>query len=125
MKRYEDIVRAYFNMWVTKDRTKLNEIFHTDIVYVECYGPEYHGIDQIIQWFDDWNQKSTVLCWDIKRILVCNQTVVTEWYFECNYESCIDGFDGVTIMEFDSEDKITILKEFQSKAIHEFPYETT
>ena len=32
MKPYEEIVRAYFHMWLTKDRTRLCDIFHTDII---------------------------------------------------------------------------------------------
>ena len=25
-----------------------------------------------------------------------NQTLIVEWYFRCNYDGKIDGFDGVT-----------------------------
>lgn len=35
----------------------------------------------------------------------------------------MDGFDGVTIAEFDADMKICELKEFQSKAEHYCPYE--
>ena len=35
----------------------------------------------------------------------------------------MDGFDGVTIAEFDANMKICDLKEFQSKAEHCWPYE--
>ena len=40
---------------------------------------------------------------------------VVEWYFECNYNNEIGGFDGVSIIEFDKSMKIINLKEFQSK----------
>lgn len=40
---------------------------------------------------------------------------VVEWNFECNYNNEIDGFDDVSIIEFDKSMKIINLKEFQSK----------
>ncbi len=38
--------------------------------------------------------------WDIKRVIVSGNTAIVEWYFECDYEGNVDGFDGVTIAEF-------------------------
>ena len=49
-------------------------------------------------------------------------TVVVEWYFKCDYEGNVDGFDGATIAKFDDSHKIYDLKEFQSKAEHYQPY---
>lgn len=46
---------------------------------------------------------------------------VVEWYFKCDYEGNVDGFDGVTIAEFNEDMKICDL-EFQSKAEHYYPY---
>lgn len=82
----------------------------------------YKGIGQIIRWFEDWNRKGTVLQWDIKRVIASGNTVVVEWYFKCDYEGSVDGFDGVTIAEFYADMKICDLKEFQSKAEHYYPY---
>lgn len=45
-----------------------------------------------------------------------------EWYFKCDYEGNVDGFDGVTIAESDGDMKICGLKEFQSKTEHYYPY---
>ena len=42
--------------------------------------------------------------------------------FQCDYEENMDGFDGVTIAEFNADMKICDLKEFQSKAEHYYPY---
>jgi hypothetical protein len=38
------------------------------------------------------------------------------------YDGNFDGFDGVTISDFDNDDKITRLFEFQSRPEHYFPY---
>ena len=118
----EDVIRKYFQCWLDKDINDVKEIFSDDINYSECYGSVYKGIGQIIRWFEDWNRKSTVLQWDIKRVIVSGNTVVVEWYFKCDYEGNVDGFDGVTIAEFNEDMKICDLKEFQSKAEHYCPY---
>ena len=85
--------------------------------------PEYHGIRQIQQWFHDWNQKGTVQKWDVKQIYISRNTAIIEWYFQCNYCNTPGAFDGVTIAQFDGNNKIYNLKEFQSKCDHEYPYE--
>ena len=91
--RMEDVIRKYFQCWLDKDINDVKEIFSDDIIYSECYGPVYKGIGQIIRWFDDWNRKGTVLQWDIKRVIASGNTAVVEWYFECDYEGNVDGFD--------------------------------
>ena len=53
----EEIIRNYFSCWLNKDEKPLTDIFADNIIYSECYGPEYRGIRQIQQWFYDWNQK--------------------------------------------------------------------
>jgi hypothetical protein len=45
-----------------------------------------------------------------------------EWYFQCEYDEVVSEFNGMTLIEFDSEDRIIILKEFQSKLPHYYPY---
>ena len=57
----EEIIRKYFQCWLDKDIDTVKGIFIDDIIYSECYGPVYKGIGQIIRWFEDWNQKGTVI----------------------------------------------------------------
>ncbi len=59
----------------------------------------------------------------MKRFVSQGNTTVVEWYFKCDYNNVIDGFDGVSMIDFDGNQKIKVLKEFQSKAEHYFPYE--
>lgn len=115
-------VRGYFQAWLEQDLEAVKEVFAENVVYSECYGPEYRGLSQIIRWFTEWNERGRVLEWRIKRVLQENKTLVAEWYFQCQYEGVIDGFDGVSIVDFDDEMKIVKLREFQSKAEHYFPY---
>lgn len=109
---WKQLLENIFNDSWIKDIDAVKEIFSDDIIYSECYGPVYNGIGQIIRWFEDWNRKGTVLQWNIKRVIVSENTAVVEWYFKCDYEGNVDGFDGVTIAEFDADMKICDLKEF-------------
>jgi hypothetical protein len=120
--KQEEVIKKYFQAWIEKNIDVVKQTFSNDIVYCECFGPEYHGIAQIQKWFTDWNKNGHVLEWRIKRIISHNTICVVEWYFKCNYNNVEDGFDGVTIAEFDDNIKITKLSEFQSKAEHYFPY---
>ena len=103
----QQAVRAYFETWLRKDIGVVERTFSKDAVYTECYGPEYHGLEQILRWFADWNQKGTVLQWRIRRML----------------EQGRSAFDGVSVIDFDEAGKICRLSEFQSKAEHIYPYE--
>ena len=74
----EEVIRKYFQCWLDKDVDTVKRIFSDDIIYSECYGPVYKGIGQISRWFEDWNQKGTVLQWDIKRVMVAGNIAVVE-----------------------------------------------
>ena len=101
----------------------VKQLFSDYATYSECYGPEYHGLTQIIKWFENWHDKGEVLEWTIKRIIENNNTVIVEWFFKCKYDGVIDGFNGVTIADFDNDSKISKISEFQSKAEHYYPYD--
>lgn len=120
--RHIDIVKRYFDAWITKDSSALPSVFADNIIYIECYGPQYRGLAQILRWFADWNQRGIVLRWELKNTLEHGNTLCVEWYFECEYDGVIDGFDGVSWIEFDEQGKIAALREFQSKSEHHFPY---
>ena len=61
------------------------------------------------------------LPWDIKRETVFGNIVVVEWYFKCDYEDNMDGFDKGTKAEFDFVMKICDLREIQLKAEADMP----
>lgn len=120
--RYIEAIKKYFEAWIAKDESVLPIIFSNKAIYTECYGPRYRGLSQIQRWFADWNRRGTVLQWDIKNTLESGDSLCVEWYFRCEYDGVVDGFDGVSWIEFDEEGKIKALREFQSKAEHHFPY---
>ncbi|MDO4357868.1 MAG: nuclear transport factor 2 family protein [Clostridia bacterium] len=121
----EATLRRYFQAWIDQDASALEQTFARDVVYTECYGPEYLGLGQVKRWFADWQRRGRVLEWTIRRVLTRGNSVVAEWYFECEYDGVIDGFDGVTIADFDAQGKIVRLREFQSRTEHVYPYGDT
>ncbi len=125
MRKREETIERYFAAWLENDPGCLREIFSPEIVYSECYGPEYRGLGQIERWFSDWNKRGRVLEWRIKGFLHQGSHTAAEWYFCCEYDGVTDGFDGVSLLEFNEAGKIVSLKEFQSKAEHVFPYGET
>ncbi len=118
----ETIIRMYFDMWISHDFSKISDVFSEDIYYSECYGPEYFCLSEIHLWIGDMLKKQIVLQWDIKRFLHCGDTVVVEWFFKERQGDVDNGFDGVSIIEFDIDNKISMIKEFESKAEHIAPY---
>ncbi len=116
-------IQRYFKSWIDKDIEVVKEVFADDIVYTECYGPQYHGLKQILQWFHDWNENDSVLEWTIKRTIEKDKTFVVEWYFKCDCNGKVSGFDGVTIADFNEEGKIFRLSEFRSDSDHVYPYD--
>lgn len=43
----EDKLHAWFDMWLRQTDDGILELFVPDAVYVESWGPEYHGVDAI------------------------------------------------------------------------------
>lgn len=75
-----EIIRKYFRTWINEDVEVVKQTFSENAVYSECYGPEYHGLSQIVKWFKDWNKRGQVLEWTIKRVLEQGQTLVVQYY---------------------------------------------
>ena len=122
MTERDEKIRSYFASWLTGDNACWTELFSEDVVYTECYGPEYHGLSQMKQWFADWTARGKVLRWDGKRFMHDGNSTCVEWYFLCEYDGGLGGFDGVTWIDWDENGRIVSLREFQSKAEHVYPY---
>ncbi len=118
----QDIIKNYFQMWIDKNRTGFDEVFSENVYYSESFGPEYEGLSQVKQWFDEWIVKGTVLEWTITRYIEKDNLSILEWYFACEYDDSVDALNGVSIIEWNQDNKIISVKEFQSKAMHYRPY---
>ena len=52
MKTREIVIRRWFDMWLQKKDLSISEMFSDNAVYIESWGPEYHGSAKIKLWFD-------------------------------------------------------------------------
>lgn len=82
MDNRERIIRLWFDMWLAKKDLGIFNVFSDNAVYIESWGPEYHGSKKIKLWFEEWNTRGTVLQWDIKQFFHKGNQTIVEWYFK-------------------------------------------
>ena len=124
MNEREKIIRLWFDMWLQKKDLGISEMFSDNAVYIESWGPEYHGSANIKLWFDEWNTRGTVLQWDIKQFFHKEDQTIVEWYFKNQMKNGkIEAFDGVSLIKWMSNDKILFLKEFGCNINNYDPYQ--
>ena len=121
VSRREQVIRTWFDMWLRADSTGLEEIFTPEAVYIESWGPEYHGSGEIKHWFTEWNTRGRVLRWDIKQFFHSENRTAVEWYFENRVDGRSECFDGVTIVRW-NEERIAHLQEFGCNIERYDPY---
>lgn len=120
--RKKQIIRDYFQAWLKPNIEVIKSIFDKNATYSEYYGPIYRNKKEIISWFEKWNKQGKVIAWPIEKILINENTCIVEWHFKCNYQKKISEFDGVSIIDFNDQNKIISVKEYQSKCQHYYPY---
>jgi len=124
MNERETIIRLWFDMWLQKRDLGISGMFADNSVYIESWGPEYHGSEKIKLWFDEWNTRGTVLQWDIKQFFHKENKTIVEWYFKNQMKNGkVEAFDGVSLIEWTSNNKILFLKEFGCNINSYDPYQ--
>jgi hypothetical protein len=123
MNNREKIISNCFNSWITKSISTFCDSFADNAVYIESWGPGYKTKERIMAWFEEWNINNNVLIWDINHFYHTGDLCVCEWYFKCECAGSIDDFNGVSLITLNEEDKIVLLKEYQSKTPNYYPYE--
>lgn len=118
----KQIIRDYFQAWLKPNIEVIKSIFDKNATYSECYGPIYRNKKEIISWFEKWNKQGKGIAWPIEKILINENTCIVECHFKCNYQKKISEFDGVSIIDFNDQNKIISVKEYQSKSQHYYPY---
>ena len=91
----------------------IEELFASDVHYIESWGPEYHGLKAIKRWFADWNAKGKVLEWQIDRFFHSGDETVATWHFrwQMNGEEP-DTLDGATLVRWSPNNRISFVQEF-------------
>ncbi len=123
MEQRETIIRLWFDMWLKKTDLGILDIFTPDAVYIESWGPEYHGAESIRHWFAEWNTRGTVLQWDIRQFFHREDQTVVQWFFRNRMrDGREEPFDGLSLVKWDPAGKIRFLQEFGCN-IHRYdPY---
>ena len=122
-KQRESKIRQWFSMWLCKQDTGLEELFAPDAVYIESWGPEYHGSGKIKLWFDEWNTRGTVQRWDIRQYFHKGDQTVVEWSFRCAMtDGVIQSFDGLSLIRWNGAGQIRFLQEFGCNENRYDPY---
>lgn len=120
---HEQAIKQYFMMWVKRDFTHLAELFAKTCRYEECYGPIYEDLQQIKAWIKETLPKQQVLKWEIKDFYHSNShQVFVTWTFSAKEAGQISNFDGISLVEFDHKQQISLIKEFEAKAQRTYPY---
>ena len=124
MENKERIIRLWFEMWLAKKDLGIFDIFSSDAIYIESWGPEYHGVQKIALWFEEWNTRGTVLQWDIKQFFHKDGQTVVEWYFKNEMTSGkVEEFDGLSLVAWNGAGQIVRLQEFGCNLNRYNPYE--
>lgn len=122
-KQRESRIRQWFSMWLDKQDTGIEELFAPDAVYIESWGPEYHGSGKIKLWFDEWNSRGTVERWDIRQYFHKGDQTVVEWVFRCVMAGgTIQSFDGLSLIRWNKAGQICFLQEFGCNENRYDPY---
>lgn len=122
-KQRESKIRQWFSMWLDKQNTGIEELFAPDVVYIESWGPEYHGNRKIKLWFDEWNTRGTVERWDIRQYFHKGDQTVVEWVFRCAMtDGTIQSFDGLSLIRWNEAGQICFLQEFGCNENRHDPY---
>ena len=122
-KQRKSKIRQWFSMWLRKQDTGIEKLFAPDAVYIESWGPEYHGNWKIKLWFDEWNSRGTVERWDIQQYFHKEDQTVVEWAFRCAMtDGTIQSFDGLSLIRWNEADQICFLQEFGCNENRYDPY---
>lgn len=120
----EQKVRQWFDMWLEKRDSGIDSLFSPDAVYIESWGPEYHGAARIRLWFEEWNSRGQVKTWDILQYLHQEEQTAVFWFFHCAMDDGTEQkFEGVSLIRWTEQDKIGFLQEFGCRLNRYDPYE--
>lgn len=124
MEKREEAVRAWFAMWLEQRDAGISDLFAEDARYIESWGPAYSGAAEIRHWFEEWNSRGRVVQWDIRQFFHKGDQTVVEWYFKNQMrDGTAEAFDGMSLVRWTREGKISFLQEFGCNESRYDPYE--
>lgn len=124
MNEREKIIHLWFDMWLMQQDLGIDDIFAEDVVYTESWSPKYNNLKTVKHWFHEWNTRGRVISWDIKQFFHKDNQTIVEWYFKNNMDNGdIEEFDGLSLIEWTTDNKIKSLKEFGCNRNNYNPYQ--
>lgn len=125
MRQKEEIIKIWTDMWLGDDTMPMDAIFTEDVVYIECWGNEYNGREEIRRWFTDWHKNNKMLLWKVSQFIHKNDKTIAKWHMEAE---TVDGaaartMDGIYLIEWDKNGRIRSLEEYGSSAQKKRPYQ--
>ena len=124
MEKREQKIQMWFEMWLLSCDVGMEELFDPNAVYIESWGPEYHGLPKIRHWFREWNTRGRVTQWEIRQFFHKGEQTVVEWHFQnlMNGDR-VEAFDGMSLIRWTKEEKICFLQEFGCNENRYDPYQ--
>ena len=123
MEQHEAAVRLWFRMWLKRTDLGILDLFTEDAVYIESWGPEYHGAEKIKLWFDEWNTRGTVRQWDIRQFVHKDGQTIEEWYvWNPMNDGRTEAFEGIALVKWSPDGRISYLQEFGCNESRYDPY---
>ena len=122
----EKILRLWFKMWLEKKDLGIDQIFASTALYTESWGPFYTGSKEIKHWFEEYNTRGRVTCWDIKRFIHLHNETFVFWHFAAQMKNGTkEEFDGISVVYWDENGLIEKLTEYGCNCAHYNPYQNT
>ncbi|HIY13300.1 MAG TPA: nuclear transport factor 2 family protein [Candidatus Agathobaculum merdipullorum] len=122
-KQQENKIQQWFSMWLDRQDTGIEYLFAPDAVYIESWGPAYHGNGKIKLWFDEWNTRGTVERWNIRQYFHKGDQTIVEWSFRCTMtDGTVQSFDGLSLIRWNDAGQICFLQEFGCNENRYDPY---
>jgi hypothetical protein len=120
------LIEQYIESWKRQDLSLCLSTLALDIVVAECYGPVYHGTEEIRRWFTDWHaspRNGKVTEWKITNIIFdeTKDMAAVEWDFGCMCDGKAGSFLGSSLFYFD-DSKIVRIHEYQMDKKQYTPY---
>lgn len=124
MTNRENIICRYFRCWLNNTPELLGDLLAMNVDYRECWGPRYHGLEQVRRWFTKWNELNKVLQWDCVQFIHEGNMAAVEWVFQYqDRDGLVRGFDGVSLVRFSPINTIVCLKEYGAKSPTYSPFD--
>lgn len=123
MDERETRIKLWFDMWLKQQDLGIDDIFSEDVIYIESWGPKYKNRQIVKHWLNEWNTRGKVLTWDIKQFFHKGNRSIVEWYFKNKmHDGNIEEFDGISLIVWNEDNKIKVLKEFGCNLNNYNPY---